>query len=513
MPIFIGKDRNKMICAVMCMLLCMSEVTSNLPQPSIGPKYRIAFVFAGSSRSLILPSVYLTIKKNLIEAGCPYPLCIGDVFARVSTTDNILAGMNSSGITVRSSVKSVRDEITRAISLLSERGSYVLEWSDIGSEEEEKYLSRFTSLRHKIFRTMDRRRYSMYGNRAAAFELALKHEERMNIQYTYVVHVRLDCTWFEPVPPLHTWYDPPQESSDTNSEPFKGIWVKDRWFYPPPDTFAVMPRALAEDYFSLDNLVYPGVMCLGGPNFDPRLLNPQDLASRGFTEDEYEAVKGAACHADPLIKYINSFVNGKGIEVHFTGFSEAIYGRKLNHIGISHAAGTLKFRALPMAIVRYDGTRTGTFLQCTFLYKDFTFDFLRKSQSFPTSLLPACHMLEYQQRRHAAACMRKATGRYVPPSHFDVSIPMGKNGRGDVTDSSIRSVGEWHMTPEEELACERGEFRGFHQSTPAINTMPFNIHIGRKNLVDKDGKRSAMDPSLCLGVVEKRSVTIQQCVR
>ena len=44
------------------------------------------------------------------------------------------------------------------------------------------------------------------------------------------------------------------------------------WTADVPDIFALLPQEYADDYFSLDMLAQEGIMCLGGPNFDLKIL-------------------------------------------------------------------------------------------------------------------------------------------------------------------------------------------------------------------------------------------------
>ena len=54
-------------------------------------------------------------------------------------------------------------------------------------------------LLHKVYRTFDRRRYSMYYNRNAAFLRMREMESARDATFDWVVHARLDAFWVEPV--------------------------------------------------------------------------------------------------------------------------------------------------------------------------------------------------------------------------------------------------------------------------------------------------------------------------
>ncbi len=150
----------------------------------------------------------------------------------------------------------------------------IYEIIDLGSEEDLSLQHSFKGIRHKIFRSLDSRRYSMFVNRWASFDLMAKYEAKKGIKYDYVIHARLDTAWFAPIPPLSQWY--PQSVNSTSK-----IIIHDRWAEFVSDTFAVLPRHYAEDYFSMKVLLEPGIMCLGGPNFDSRSLDSDSLLQAG----------------------------------------------------------------------------------------------------------------------------------------------------------------------------------------------------------------------------------------
>ena len=158
------------------------------------PKARVAFVFAGTPRSFILAAVYESLRENLINSFCPKEFCISDVFARVSMSDNTHGGLSSIGTLHKVSIDQ-KPKVEYALSQLS-AGSDTLNvaWVDIGSKEEKDDMlgSIFTSIRHKIFRTLDPRRYSMYFNRWAAYQMAVQREKTTGVQYKWIIHARYD---------------------------------------------------------------------------------------------------------------------------------------------------------------------------------------------------------------------------------------------------------------------------------------------------------------------------------
>jgi hypothetical protein len=233
------------------------------------PIDRVAFVFAGTARSLIFPLVYETIRENLVISFCPRASCTADVFIRISTSDNMhdQKAFDAAGEYVPGN-SSINQEIKHAISRLNPYteeggggGITQIDWTDIGSEKEKSDMlsSPFTSRRHKIFRTLDPRRYSMYFNRWSAYQLAVQRESQSGVRYTWIVHARLDAAWGEPVRAARDW-----------SQEY--VYVPNQWATEVPDTFALLPRKWSDQYFSLDILLALGIMCLGGGNFNPSNL-------------------------------------------------------------------------------------------------------------------------------------------------------------------------------------------------------------------------------------------------
>jgi hypothetical protein len=101
-----------------------------------------------------------------------------------------------------------------------------------------------------------------------------------------------------------------------------------------PDTFALLPRAFADAFFSLDGLVIPGVMCLGGPNFTPDLVLPESLDKLDLTAEERVLVSRSLCPRED------------------DGFSERILKRKLEKANLHLDKGNIGFQTFFMAVVR-----------------------------------------------------------------------------------------------------------------------------------------------------------------
>jgi len=228
-------------------------------------KHRIAFVFAGSPRSLIVPPVHESIRENLINSFCPIDYCISDVFVRVSLSDNTHGGLDSLGKLSHGDTNmkpTVKYAILRLNPQINSTHSFTdIDWTDIGSQKEknEMLTSKYNTTRHKIFRVLDPRRYSMYFNRWSVYKMALDRENELGKKYDWIVHARLDAMWGEPIRPFYDW------SKDN-------VYCPDTWWSDVPDTFALLPRKWSDGFFDLDSLVAPRAMCLGGPNFDPLIL-------------------------------------------------------------------------------------------------------------------------------------------------------------------------------------------------------------------------------------------------
>jgi len=225
----------------------------------------IAFVFAGTPRSFVAPAVHESIRYNLIRALCVAPLCVGDVFVRISASDNNHRGYDAVGVFNNATLAELRQIDDALMRLRMPNGHLYVKRVDIGSPQEQlemtqhvQSLSPADALMHRIYRSLDSRRYSMYFGRQYAYRQMLEQEALNGKKYTWVVHARLDTGWGEPVQPINNW------------SPMK-IHAPNSWFADVPDTFALIPRSYSDLYFSLNALIKHGIICLGGPNFDPKV--------------------------------------------------------------------------------------------------------------------------------------------------------------------------------------------------------------------------------------------------
>lgn len=242
-------------------------------------------------------------------------------------------------------------------------------WTNVGSTNEyEEMAVRLPSPRHRIFRDLDPRRYSMHFNRWSAFQQAKDFERRHNISYSWFVHSRLDMAVGQPLP------------SYSSYSPFQ-VFVPDLWFSDVPDTFALIPATYSDAYFSMDVMVEKGNMCLGGPNFDLSSATPSSLKTRfNYSVAMINEVQLCLCRTTQ------------------EGFSEQILRRKLASKGISLWAKTLVFTSFFLVVVRKDWRN-----YCEFLRPDFFIGWLLKSQAANTALYPACLLMIKDLQREEAA--------------------------------------------------------------------------------------------------------------
>lgn len=234
---------------------------------------RVAFIFAGGVRTFVLPEIYESIRYNLINSFCPPMNCAADVFVRLSIDDNWHVGANAVGKKIKGDKKILKDVAHAVARIAHASPKSKLFWRvvNIGSNQEANEMDKVTAtdFKQKVYRDLDPRRYSMYFNRAAAYDMALREEIINGKNYTWVVHARLDAGWGAPIRPFHMWS-------------MGKVWVPDSWYADVPDTFALLPRNRSDIFFSLTMQYKPNkVMCVGGTNFDPKTMKDAALAARG----------------------------------------------------------------------------------------------------------------------------------------------------------------------------------------------------------------------------------------
>ena len=359
-------------------------------------KSRVAFVFAGAARSFAFPIVHETLRRNLVASFCTEEDgCVRDIFIRMSTADNMhKAGSNAEGIP-KAAVSGDMPAVLAALTKLQplpltfnkqdvKEGTCKVQFRQIGVAREklEKETAHFAvpgsryHTEHKVFRELDPRRYSMYFNRWSAYQLALQEEARHGTKYDFFVHVRLDVTWGEPVPPVQMW------------DPSK-VWVHDSWYSEVPDTFAIMARQWSDSFWSMDDLVAEGAMCLGGPNFDPKTLElahlPQILQWTNGSK-EMDVVRKRDCfHMFPVAH--NNYDKHRDRYWSQAGVSEKIMRRKLEKavVPIGYNEQTLGYTAMFMVL-----TRKPLSLYCFYLSQSYVIGWIRKTNMGSTAIHVGC---------------------------------------------------------------------------------------------------------------------------
>lgn len=314
-----------------------------------GKGVNVAFLFAGTPRSFVVSMVHESIRTNLIYTLCPPPLCHAHIYARISRADNTHVPNDAVGIRSFEADKTTADLVDSTVAYALNRlktqadSALYTQYVDAGSAEEMKEMEDHArslgrgdkTLQHDIFRKLDPRRYSMHFNRDRVYRFMQSKEMEATggAGYDWVVHARMDTAWSEPI-------NQPVFSFDSNH-----IYVPSMWYADVPDTFALAPRHLADSYFDVNLLIAPGVMCLGGPNFNPETAEPESLQRMGFsTPEQAKAVKDALCLTmfHEKTKSGFSLVHEKKTNTTWTtaGFSEYILKRKLARAGLDTYRGT-----------------------------------------------------------------------------------------------------------------------------------------------------------------------------
>ncbi len=143
------------------------------------------------------------------------------------------------------------DEIEKTLQILYPREVQHFSFNDQISEMKQNYPGE----RHTVFRENDQRRYSMFYHRCMAYKMATKYEQEHNIVFDWVVLVRLDATWLEPVLPIASY------ARDR-------VWLTETGYDLFNDQFMLIPRRFSDYLYDLNSKVQKGVYCLGGPDVE-----------------------------------------------------------------------------------------------------------------------------------------------------------------------------------------------------------------------------------------------------
>lgn len=303
---------------------------------------KIAYIFAGSVRSFLCPRVHWSIRMHLMDAlgGESYS------FIRLSLEDN------ENTRTGKGNIREVDYNMAELNATLAIFNPRTVEYFKLSTQLEEMQAN-FPSLRHSIFRENDLRRYSMFYHRCMAYLLALKYEHDHGIKFDWVVLVRLDAAWLEPVLPIR-YYDP------------NTVWITETGYVPLNDQFMLIPRKYSDYLYDLDTKLQPNVYCLGGPDVEQWKCNATILQSLTppLSPERINATLEACC---PDVFELNRI-----------GFSETIHFSHLLYGNIPISMGHF-----PVYLTRYFKNRKneqcyGDCPRLTYNFKVFAFDVLQK---------------------------------------------------------------------------------------------------------------------------------------
>ena len=90
----------------------------------------------------------------------------------------------------------------------------------------------------------------MFYHRSMSYKLMLSYEQKHNIKFDWVVLVRLDAAWLEPVLPITAY------NSDR-------VWLTETGYDLFNDQFMLIPRQYSDYIYDLNTKVEKGVYCLG----------------------------------------------------------------------------------------------------------------------------------------------------------------------------------------------------------------------------------------------------------
>ena len=117
------------------------------------------------------------------------------MFVRISTEDNANT-KTGKGVLWTPTYKD--NEINETLKILDPK---VIQRFSFNNQIEEMKRN-YPGWNHTVYRENDQRRYSMFYHRCMGYKLALKYELEHGIRFDWVVLVRLDAAWLEPVLPI-----------------------------------------------------------------------------------------------------------------------------------------------------------------------------------------------------------------------------------------------------------------------------------------------------------------------
>ena len=264
-------------------------------QNTANSKAKIAYIFAGSARSFACPRVHWSIKSHLIDAlgGDPH------VFVRMSMEDNVNV---KTGLGVLKNLDYDENDVNNLLKVLNPKKVEFFSFSNQSIDMQRLHPETI----HTVFRENDLRRYSMFFHRCQAYKLALEYEQENDMKFDWVVLVRVDAAWLEPILPIDAYQN-------------DRVWVTETGYEVFNDQFMLIPRQFSDYLYDFNTKVNKNVYCLGGPDVEKWKCNASELKKRKFS-DEKIAQNLEYCCPDLLAGNNN-----------LMGMSEAIHKRHLRY--------------------------------------------------------------------------------------------------------------------------------------------------------------------------------------
>lgn len=285
------------------------------------PPKNMVFILTGAIRTL--EHTYPSLLSNWIRPLCSPPNCVAHLVTHFSYTDNRPSRNNDpNGVEVKFDF-GIKDANTFFTNSTFFR-HYTAPEYNIASEAEQKAMltvekepkDESIRARMKLFRIGDPRRYSMWFSRAWTWRFVKQLRKMYLLDFDMYIFGRPDLLWFHPSPTYTFFHDYSISAHDA--------WFHDTYYSDLPDTFAYFKsKHAAETYFSIENLVKPGIACLGGPSFNSTLVKTR-LKNANITT-----------------------VSSDWCEVEAMGWSEQILGRKIRESNV-----TIRYLPTGTAILR-----------------------------------------------------------------------------------------------------------------------------------------------------------------
>jgi len=255
---------------------------------------KIAYIFAGSARSFACPKVHWSIKAHLIDAlgGDPH------VFVRMSMEDNVNV---KTGLGVLKNIE-YDEDVNNLLKVLNPKKVEFFSFSNQSIDMQRLHPEPI----HTAFRENDLRRYSMFFHRCQAYKLAMQYEKENNMRFDWVVLVRVDAAWLEPILPIDAYMN-------------DRVWVTETGYDVFNDQFMLIPRQFSDYMYDLNTKVNKNVYCLGGPDVEGWKCNVDEMKKRDYSADKI-AQNLEYCCPDLLAGKPN-----------LMGMSEAIHKRHLTN--------------------------------------------------------------------------------------------------------------------------------------------------------------------------------------